>query len=52
MAARLARQMDLAKAHPDAVIAHALKLMEDRLQHHDVALTSPRTDLVNFSLRV
>ena len=32
MAAQQARQMDLTKAHPDAVIAHALNLMESRLQ--------------------
>ena len=42
MAGQSARQMELAKAHLDAVIAHALKLMEARLQYCDTPLTSPQ----------
>src|SRR5437762_11674922 len=42
MAAIQARQFDLTKAHPDAVIAHALKLMESRMRRHEPALTNPQ----------
>lgn len=42
MAAVQARQLDLSKAHPDALIAHALKLMESRLQRHEPTLNSPQ----------
>jgi DNA repair protein RadC len=52
MAAVQARQLDLNKAHPDAVIAHALKLMESRLQRHDPALTSPEAVRDYLRLRI
>jgi DNA repair protein RadC len=52
MAAVQARQLDLNKAHPEAVIAHALKLMESRLQTHDPALTSPQAVRDYLRLRI
>jgi DNA repair protein RadC len=52
MAAVQARQLDLNKAHPDAVIAHALKLMESRLQRHDPTLSSPEAVRDYLRLRI
>jgi DNA repair protein RadC len=52
MAAVQARQPDLNKAHPDAVIAHALSLMESRLQCHDPALTTPQAVRDYLRLRI
>lgn len=52
MPAQLAKAMDLTKAHPDAVIVHALKLMESRLQRHDPTLTSPHAVRDYLRLRI
>jgi hypothetical protein len=52
MAAVQARHIDLNKAHPDAVIAHAMKLMESRLQRHDPALDSPQAVRDYLRLRI
>lgn len=52
MAVVQARQLDLNKAYPDAVIAHALKLLESRLQCHEPALTSPQAVRDYLRLRI
>ena len=52
MAAVRARHLDLNRALPEAVIAHALKLMESRLQRHDQALDSPQAVRDYLRLRI
>lgn len=52
MTAAQASRFDLGKAHPDAIIAQALRIMEGRLQRHDVSLTSPQAVRDYLRLRI